>query len=115
LLILLLIGYSQLFAHLYAGYHSQSQVNEKTLNHDKALGIKSPAFESNYILFEEEENEEDDKVFLKCQKENISVSLFYNHAAIYTPLARNYSSFFKHFSFSSLFRSQYLVLCVFRI
>jgi hypothetical protein len=115
LLILFLIGYSQLFAHLYAGYSSQPQATEKTLNHEKAFGLKTPPLEGNYMCVEEEENEEDDKIYLKSLKERISLTFFQSHTESCSPITKSYSSFFKNLSFLSLFRSQYLVLCVFRI
>jgi hypothetical protein len=115
LLILLLIGYSQLFAHLYAGYSSQPQATEKALNHEKAFGLKTPPLEGNYMCVEEEESEEDDKISLKALKDRTSFISIHPRADASSPITKNYSSFFKNLSFSSLFRSQYLVLCVFRI
>lgn len=115
MLILLLMSYSQLLAHVYAGYHYESSnFSEKSTYRDETLAVKATTIEGTYICIEEEENEEDDHTFLKTLKDRPFLTLIYNQAEI-PSLVKNYSSFFKDFSFSSLFRSQYLVLCVFRI
>lgn len=110
LFILLLIGYSQVFAHLDRGYISYSPI--KKINGSErceALVIKTTEIEDIYI-----EKEVEERISLKeYSKDNTYSAFFYNHLKGY---------FFQHINaylcrdFSvSFFRLPYLAFRVFRL
>lgn len=109
LFILLLIGYSQLFVPIYTGNSLHvSFKSEKDSDQIHAFSFKKSDVEAFYI---EEEEEKEDEGIIDC-----SSTFSYIYVKEYFSLPkRNYSAFYKHFSFASLSGSQYLVNCVFRI
>ena len=116
LFILVLVGYTQVFAHLYRGTTFNCAIKKiKGTGHDQSVVLKATELEDIYV--EEEEKEEDERISLKeYSKDNIYVTLFFIHAQEYFfQRLRGHSSPFNYFSHLSFFKSPYLAFRVLRI
>ncbi len=118
LLLLLLIGYGQLFGHAYKNYKFRPPLNKlNAVGLQKTIIIKPTETEYIYIEEGEREEKEEERINLKEHSKNKNYSLFFNFnvsARLFRSII-NYSSFFKCYSPSSFFRSPYLVFGVFRL
>ena len=111
--ILLLIGYSQLFAPVYRGNASYVPTKKsRTLEYGQALDTK--AADAPTIFIAEEEEEEDDRISFKRYLEESSL---FSYTYIPEYFIRDVSSFsfVRDSSCFSFFKSPYLVFNVFRL
>lgn len=114
LFILLLIGYSQLFAPLFRVEPLSSTIKiAKASGHEKILVTKNA--ETEAIFIEEEEQKEEERIYFKKPVEAHASFSFAQLEGFLLPHIQSYSAFTRHFSYLSLSGAHYLALCVFRI
>jgi len=115
LFILLLVGYTQLFAHLYTGTPVHSQIkNIRKSAHSQALVIKASEREDIYI--EEEEKEGDERISLRePSRGSIHPATFYS--SLQENLVLHTKNYFPQsgYFFRGFLLSPYLVFGVLRL
>ena len=116
LFILVQVGYTQVFAHLYRGTTFNCAIkNIRGTGHDQSVVIKATELEDIYV--EEEDKEEDERISLKeFSKDNLCVSLFFIHEHEYFfQRIKAYSSTFGFLSPQSFLKPAQLSFRVLRI
>jgi hypothetical protein len=113
LFILLLIGYSQLFAPLYRS--SVPDLPTKKLAAAKGQALNATTADVQTILIADEEVEDDERDSIKKYSEECTASILPYSPAYFTPLIK--SSLYSHKSFynSTSSRFRYLMIGVFRL
>jgi len=110
--ILLLVGYTQVFANLYrattASLIKKGSPSTHFQAHVQTTGVEE-------IYFEEEEVEEDDRLSLKKHFVDNSVFLYTRVLAYIHQESTSYSYISRYFSRHASFQSSYLVFRVFRL
>lgn len=112
LFILLLIGYSQLFAPLFrdAAVYSPIRICQ-TVPHYQSPPLKGDDKETIYI----EEEEDDERGSGKKNSEECSPSILIYAPSYFTQQLKSGLLSYKSFSHSALARSPFLIFCVFRL
>jgi len=114
LLILALVGYTQLFAHLYRGATFNCVKKISGTSHDQAVVIEASELEDIYV--EEREKEEYERSFLEECSKYKSAALFYDPVTeLFLRSINNGCDLSHGFSSISFFRSPHLLLCVLRL
>jgi hypothetical protein len=118
LFLLLLIGYSQLFAHVYRGFsfQEQSQPTKKASSKHQTLLVKAKDMDEIYYEEEEEENEKHSS--RRSLDTGSRYTILVLHECIHlNPLAsfKGGTQFFKHFSEFHSYVSLNIAFSVFRI
>lgn len=116
LFILLLVGYSQLFAHLYCGCIVYPSIKSEVSDSGHSLVIKTTRIDD--IFIEEEEEKEEERFSLRSPLSIGSYAISFFDARLQIDFFDSHkksSSYQKHFSYLASTRSPYLALCVFRL
>ena len=113
LFILLLVGYTQIFAQLYRTDATSSEKRVYQSDHSDVLILKTA--EPEDIYFEEEEVEEDDRLSVRKSFVEDSIFSFTHLLADFHQKNISYSCISKYFSNHTILPSAYLVLRVFRL
>jgi hypothetical protein len=109
----MLVGYTQLFAHLYRGTTFDCNIKKiKGTGHDQSVVIKATELEDIYV--EEEEKEEDERISLKGYSD-YTYALFYAGIHSYFFQRATDHSPCGYFSCLTFFKSPYLIFRVLRL
>jgi hypothetical protein len=114
--ILTLVGYTQLFAHLYRGTTFNSSLKTiRGTGHDQAVVIKAAELDDIYV--EEEDKEEEERFSLKDYgKEGSYTALFFTHPPVhFQHRVQVHTSQCNYFSTGSFPRAPYILFQVFRL
>jgi hypothetical protein len=119
LFILIQVGYTQVFAHLYRGTTFNCALKTiRGTGHDQSVVIKATELEDIYVEEEDkEEKEEEERISSReFSKDNACVFLFFIHEHEYFfQRIKAYSSSFSFLSHLSFFKSSHLSFRVLRI
>ena len=112
--ILALVGYTQLFAHLYRGTTFNCAKKINGTGHDQSVVIEASEQEDIYV--EEREKEEYELTFLEECSKYKSAAFFYTPVMeLFCKHSPNGCDSSNRFSSISFFRSPYRLLCVLRL
>ena len=120
LFILVQVGYTQVFAHLYRGTTFNCAIkNIRGTGHDQSVVIKATELEDIYVEEEEEDKKEEDDERLAVKafsKDNLCISFFFIHEHEYFfQRIKAYFSSFSSFSYQSFSKITHLSFRVLRI
>jgi hypothetical protein len=117
LFILVQVGYTQVFAHLYRGTNFNCAITTvRGTGHDQSVVLKATELEDIYVEEEEDkEEEEDERVSVKAfSKDNLCISFFFihEHEYFFQRIKAYFSSlsFFSYQSFSKISHLSFRVL-----
>jgi hypothetical protein len=113
LFILLLIGYSQLFAPLYRG--SAPDVATKKIAAAQKVALNASTTDVQTTLIADEEVEDDERDSIKKYSEECTAALLFYPPAYFTPRIKSTLYFQKSFLNSISSGSRYLMISVFRL